>query len=322
MPSSRTARRSARQPECDVGTAKPFRLLDLPKELRLMIYEQLTVEWNHQSVPLTDKGDLYSITVINPSLPGIRILATCNFINSEGYPILAPRLAQMITPPPTLIIEAQHLVGVTNMRNCVVHKRSFVDKLLAAIRLRPIVPKIHLYRESKLGVGSLRIYLDLKRYVPDAAVTAVATFVLRAQTIWSADKTPNNHPPMTIAVSVPTGFSSIPVMLTSSRAYRFISNRFLNQNLQRTRLVQFTTPLLVRRLAGQMLWTSEMWKARTVSMMLYFPDGSEEYTEKEQLEVDFEGAIEVAILAYHQGSGPPALGYGGVFEVGEDGRPK
>ena len=78
-----------RCPDPPDNIAKPFRLLDLPKELRLMVYEQLTVVWNHRSVPLDNYG-LKFITVVNPSLLGIRLLATSRFVNEEAGSILNP----------------------------------------------------------------------------------------------------------------------------------------------------------------------------------------------------------------------------------------
>jgi hypothetical protein len=64
--------------------AKPFRLLDLPKEIRLMIYEKLDVVYKRHVVPLSLGGGGPYGTLINASLEGVRILQTCHTINEEA----------------------------------------------------------------------------------------------------------------------------------------------------------------------------------------------------------------------------------------------
>jgi hypothetical protein len=96
--------------------ATPFRLLDLPKELRLMIYEELTVSWGRHDVPLEESGTFFG-TLVNPSLLGVRMLATCRFINHEAGKVLKPRLKRMLQTPPTLHVDLDQLQGLAPLRN-------------------------------------------------------------------------------------------------------------------------------------------------------------------------------------------------------------
>lgn len=69
-------------------TSSPFRFLDLPKELRLMVYEHLTTRTVSFEI-------VAGITLTDLKLPGISILGTCKLINEEASPILHPRIEEI-----------------------------------------------------------------------------------------------------------------------------------------------------------------------------------------------------------------------------------
>jgi hypothetical protein len=82
---------------------QPFRFLDLPTELRCLVYEQLDIRtrlhrlmFPYSSVP-EDKGEIEAapaILVAVKSLP-VAILATCRLCLKEASPILEPKLYQL-----------------------------------------------------------------------------------------------------------------------------------------------------------------------------------------------------------------------------------
>jgi hypothetical protein len=74
---------------------QPFRFLDLPAELRYMVYENLQVTTERQTVSLTEpvhkcvRPDC--ITSVTKHLP-VAILATCRLTRIEALPFLEPKL--------------------------------------------------------------------------------------------------------------------------------------------------------------------------------------------------------------------------------------
>jgi hypothetical protein len=92
----------------------PFRFLDLPPELRVMIYNRLPSTTRHCTLV-----DLMSSTTPPPSraalvvksLP-VSLLSTCKFINLEATPVLIPRLQQLRAEPMRLITDTLYFEPV------------------------------------------------------------------------------------------------------------------------------------------------------------------------------------------------------------------
>jgi hypothetical protein len=100
-------------------TPVTFRFLDLPKELRLMVYERITPATHrsvvkHQSVTKLDpatanrndgaKGSEPSMMVICKTLD-VALLATCSQIYHEARPFLAPKLQELMVEPVRLLMD-------------------------------------------------------------------------------------------------------------------------------------------------------------------------------------------------------------------------
>jgi hypothetical protein len=92
--------------------SQPFRFLELPTELRLMVYEHLEIETRLHTIE-----DLYpsqflsvredrppEITIEIKSVSGWGILATCRAVFAEAHPIMASKLQHIRYFEPTRLI--------------------------------------------------------------------------------------------------------------------------------------------------------------------------------------------------------------------------
>jgi hypothetical protein len=90
---------------------QPFRFLDLPPELRLMVYKEIDPHTRHYRLkdpafqPNSDDIPPSYITLVTKSLP-VALLATCRLINAEAAPILAPKLKKLRKEAPHFIVDS------------------------------------------------------------------------------------------------------------------------------------------------------------------------------------------------------------------------
>jgi hypothetical protein len=106
-----------------MADARPFRFLDLPKELRLMVYERLPVktirhpfEFNEPGHPFNDDDFDPILDLVDKTLSGLPIIATCRQINFEATPIL-DRVLRMIKSALIQLIANAHGISSARLEN-------------------------------------------------------------------------------------------------------------------------------------------------------------------------------------------------------------
>jgi hypothetical protein len=203
---------------CD-STPTPFRLLDLPKELRLMIYEKVQINWNRHAIPLSQHGD--TGTLDNASLPGLRILGTCRSVHREASLILRRKLLQILEMPPTILVRADNLAPLANLYDPDAWRQTIVDKLICAIKSRRVV---HILLRDRSGKASIRVLRNVLRLtqnrVPnDSTILAFATFILRSHTYLTTSHF--QRPQLAIVIRLSPGFTHIAYTFRTTRPSMF-----------------------------------------------------------------------------------------------------
>lgn len=161
-------------------TSQPFRLLDLPKEIRLMIYERLPFSQNRHNIPLENYE--HHITLVNPSISGVRILATCRLIHEEASYALKPLMDRILKDPPKIMIQAKHLTGLIQLRDGFSYTHDILDRILQSQSRKWYLTACQRYRQGRYSIETLRTALGMRMLVDKnehEAVRAVASFMLR-----------------------------------------------------------------------------------------------------------------------------------------------
>jgi hypothetical protein len=207
----------------DSGTTRSFRFLDLPKEIRFMVYEALPVATRRHDAPLRDRK--HHITLVNTTVAGVSILATCRQLNQEASYILAPRMRRILQAPPKVVIQAEHLMGMIDLhdgfRDAI--PDSILDRVLRVLSSSRRVRAIHNYREGKVSVATLRKKTTIKNTLVDegdeATLNAFMTFVLRtAAYIDTKPEVLGKYPPLAVIIVVPNHSLMLPVTTTTTLA--------------------------------------------------------------------------------------------------------
>ncbi|KAH4955622.1 hypothetical protein HBI82_055550 [Parastagonospora nodorum] len=97
-------------PTAQDSIPKPFQFLDLPTELRLMVYGLISIITHHlvPSIPSNVASAEPTIALVTKSLP-VALLATCRQIRNEVMPTLAPLLEVLKLEPGRFVIVGEEL---------------------------------------------------------------------------------------------------------------------------------------------------------------------------------------------------------------------
>jgi hypothetical protein len=86
-------------------SAQHFRLLDLPAEVRLMVYEHISIsEHLYAVVSNAAMGGSSTVTLVQHSLP-VSLLSTCRLIQCEATPIFAARFVEIKSKTMRFIVD-------------------------------------------------------------------------------------------------------------------------------------------------------------------------------------------------------------------------
>jgi hypothetical protein len=205
--------------------------MDLPKEIRLMVYEELPIVTQRHDIPLRDRQ--HHLTVVNTTIAGISVLGASRKVNQEAAYILGPHLREMLQAPPKILIEANHLIGMVKLRDnmSLSGQETVLDRIIQAISTGKWA--IRQYRKGKLSVQILWKWLRLKDLVDagdEATLEAIASFILRvAAYIKTKPDTIFKFPPLTVIIVVPDILSPQPITITTTFAralwYRLLQRR-------------------------------------------------------------------------------------------------
>lgn len=146
---------------------RPLSFLDLPKELRLMIYEAIEVTHRHHNVALECTGDPIPyrkrkaasrypeihITFIVKSLP-MSLLATCQLIHQEASPILRTKI---LASPSYLFVTQLALVShvvvaISETLSAIISKAAGIKKAMdQSTSSEPLLKLDYVYHQLKSG---------------------------------------------------------------------------------------------------------------------------------------------------------------------------
>jgi len=91
-------------------TAEPFRFLDLPKDIRLMVYERLPRSTKHTTI-ITSSSE-GRITLISHSI-SIAILGTCQRVHQEALPLVNKAIREWVEDGGVKIISTTNHCGLS-----------------------------------------------------------------------------------------------------------------------------------------------------------------------------------------------------------------
>ncbi|KAH6866555.1 hypothetical protein BKA58DRAFT_388209 [Alternaria rosae] len=117
---------SSPRPPCSSTQNKPFRFLDLPADLRYMVYEEIEISTCHYRLEdptfYSDSSEeatpsSYMTLVVKSLL--LALLATCRLIHHEAAPYLAHKLETLRNEPSHFTIDSTSLYSLVNSYNSI-----------------------------------------------------------------------------------------------------------------------------------------------------------------------------------------------------------
>jgi hypothetical protein len=260
--------------------------------------------------------------LVNTSIPGIHILATCRKVHEEAKYILTPRLRQVVRNAPKIIIEAEELVGVHSLRCALIGVRAnILDRIACTVHWKKRIRAIDQYRTGKRTAESLRKALFLSKFVERGdigALNAITSFMLRVAKYKETkkDNGPFKYPHVTLIIAVPSSFRPLTVTITTSRPAAVC---YLLRGLHRPRSFTGRADLewLLRRFAFHASYTAGTWPALSFSVnLMNVVDTSSRRTTPPMSVRDFRAAIAAGVRdARSDGEG--LLEYGGLVNEEE-----
>ncbi|KAF2650800.1 hypothetical protein K491DRAFT_682715 [Lophiostoma macrostomum CBS 122681] len=140
---------------------QPFRFLDLPPELRLMVYERLPRKIKHRRI--TEKTNNDYVILIDKSIP-TSILATCKQIYDEAIHIVSEAIRDFILySPPKLICsfpsDDSHKKFFKRLLDAIVQCKRPLGWFPYASVIDTLIPYDHLYETDTPGSTASKIIL-------------------------------------------------------------------------------------------------------------------------------------------------------------------
>ena len=168
---------------------QPFRFLDLPPELRNMVYANLQVVTRHYTI------EPYGMSIIHPrptatlvykSLP-VSIFAVCWQVGSEAYSLLKPKLEYLANEPMRLIVQGEALPFMLEvaLKELVGYHEEQLEYLTGfpghewfshanlARKIKHTIPHISFNDMIALGRFVVKFILCKRTRLPKSAVVAV-----------------------------------------------------------------------------------------------------------------------------------------------------
>lgn len=102
---------------------RTFRFMDLPMEIRIMVYESFMIEIRRRTLRYLlhrDKPFKAELTLVTKGIPGLPILVVSRQIHAEAREILETKVAAIRHEPVRLIVDHQHMftAGVKGVLLC------------------------------------------------------------------------------------------------------------------------------------------------------------------------------------------------------------
>ncbi|KAH8728066.1 hypothetical protein GQ44DRAFT_785524 [Phaeosphaeriaceae sp. PMI808] len=156
----------------DYGRQPRCRLLEIPAELRLMIYDYVATTVTYHNLIFTDefctdreKFERNSFRLLNARISGLALLRTCKFINSEAI-ILHKRVEALSIEPVRMMVDPMRKdesAVVADMERVQEHQRTncVCKETRTFLMLRPS-------REQRLHVGGVMQSQD-ERFLEEAS---------------------------------------------------------------------------------------------------------------------------------------------------------
>jgi hypothetical protein len=261
-------------PAIEDNASSSFRFLSLPKDIRLIVYEQMGMTTHRDKLLLQD--DQHYLTFVTTVIPGITILATSRQIKSEASSIILPRLRKILSSPPTIVVRAEHLIGLIDLHDCFgsIYGTTLIQRLVACLHDPRTVQRIMRYRKQQLSARQLWKRLRLQELITiddEASLKAFARFILRAaKYLMTNTNTQFLYPPLILVIEVPDTFQGVPVTtstsLMKSLLYKFLSPVF--RTPPRTFTGHADTLWLLRRFTFNISSSCELWRVVSFTVKL------------------------------------------------------